>query len=180
MIGNDIIDLPAAAKESRIDRKGFLEKLFLPEEIQSIQCAADPMAATWLLWSCKEAAYKIDHRYTKERKYNPQYFACTLLQQEGSIASGTVTYGRQRCYFRSRITENYIHTYAAITPALLDEISVAISSSPDLLIQQLLPPDEFFYKDEAGIPYIHHRDNDQHTPVSLSHHGRYLGLVKMT
>lgn len=185
MIGNDIIALQVAAQESRINRKGFLEKLFLPEEIQLIYHSADPATTTWLLWSCKEAVYKIIHRYTRERRYAPQRFHCYLQQQESGAAAGTVVYQQQTCYFQSTITTDYIHTYAAITPALLEEIEVFADTtqhcpSTPQRIQPLLSNNELFYKDEAGIPYILHRDTGKQLPVSVSHHGNYLAFVKLS
>lgn len=184
MIGNDIIDLRVAAQESRINRKGFLEKLFLPAEIQLIHHSPDPATTTWLLWSCKEAVYKVIHRYTSERKYAPQSFQCYLQQQENGAASGTVICQQQTGYFQSVITNDYIHTYAAITPALLKQVIVfadTIPHHPDTSqrIQPLLSNKELFCKQEDGIPYILRRDSGEHLPVSVSHHGNYLAFVKL-
>lgn len=185
MIGNDIIALQVAAQESRINRKGFLEKLFLPEEIQLIYHSPDPATTTWLLWSCKEAVYKIIHRYTRERIYAPQRFHCHLQQQESSAASGTVVYEQQTCYFKSTITADYIHTYAAIAPALLNKMDIFANTMQHHLstpqrIQPLLSNKELFCKNEAGIPYILHRDTGEQLPISVSHHGNYLAFVKLS
>ena len=59
MIGNDIVDLNCANKESNWQRSGFLEKLFTKEEQKWIQKAEHKTLAVWLLWSQKESAYKI-------------------------------------------------------------------------------------------------------------------------
>ena len=169
MIGNDIVDLHLAENESRIHRRGFLDKLFLPGEQTMIRSAADPTVMVWLLWSCKESAYKIIHRATHERKFAPQQFSCRLWQLDNNIATGTVTYQQQVYYFRSHYIGSCIHTCAAVTPQLLQELTVfttyRLSDLP------------LFYKDEYGIPYTRERCSGAMLPVSVSHHGKYTGGI---
>ncbi|MEZ2444279.1 4'-phosphopantetheinyl transferase superfamily protein [Chitinophaga sp. RCC_12] len=186
MIGNDIIDLRAAAIESRIHRKGFLEKLFLPAEISMIRNAAAPAVLTWLLWSCKEAVYKIVHRNTRERRYAPLRFMCRVSIPEiglPSSYSGTVLYQQQAYYFRSNITTDFIHTHAAITPQLLSDAVVftgqQLNSGYTALLHEILSTDEVFYKDEDGIPYILHHGDGRKQPVSVSHHGEHCGIMRI-
>jgi len=57
MIGNDIVDLELALKESNWKRKGFLNKIFTNEEQLLISSAINPEIMVWNLWSRKEAAY---------------------------------------------------------------------------------------------------------------------------
>ena len=72
MIGNDIVDLKQAAKDSSWKRPRFLDKIFTPREQQLIWSAKDQDQMVWLLWSMKEAAYKVNvqqfgKRFFKER-----------------------------------------------------------------------------------------------------------------
>ena len=185
MIGNDIIDLRAAATESRIDRKGFLEKLFLPEEIRMIREAATPAVFTWLLWSCKEAVYKIVHRNTRERRYAPQRFSCQVEQDVTSTGcyTGIVLYNQHTYCYQSFITDHCIHTYAAENPRLMQHAAVftkqAAGENYADFMQEVLSSQELFYKDDNGIPYILHREDGRSMPVSVSHHGKYCGIVKL-
>lgn len=184
MIGNDIIDLRAAAIESRIQRKGFLEKLFLPGEINLIREAASPAITTWLLWSCKEAVYKIVHRNTRERKYAPQQFACSIEQEHvyGEVA-GTVLHDNHTYYYQSLVANDHIHTSAATGCFLLRETAVftgrQVAGNYAGFMQQVLSAKELFYKDEMGIPYILHREDGRRLPVSVSHHGTWCGIAKL-
>ncbi|HWV68728.1 4'-phosphopantetheinyl transferase superfamily protein [Chitinophaga sp.] len=183
MIGNDIIDLRAAAVESRIHRKGFLEKLFLPGEIRMIREAAYPAITTWLLWSCKEAVYKIVHRNTRERKYAPQQFTCHITPEHIGKMTGTVLHDNHTYYYQSLVTNDYIHTCAATDAFLLRETLVFTDQQPagnyTGFMQQVLSAKELFYKDETGIPYILHREDGRRLPVSVSHHGMYCGIAKL-
>lgn len=167
MIGNDIVDLHLAEKESRIHRRGFLDKLFLPGEQALVRDAADPAVMVWLLWSCKEAVYKIIHRATHERKFAPHAFGCRLWQLDGASAAGTVVYRQQPYYFRSNYIGSCIHTHAAVDPPLLQELSVFTAYRPAAL--------PLFYKDEHGLPYTRERDSGKALPASISHHGKYIG-----
>ncbi|WP_142685192.1 4'-phosphopantetheinyl transferase family protein [Chitinophaga polysaccharea] len=184
MIGNDIIDLRAAAVESRTHRKGFLEKLFHPCEIRMIREAAAPELVTWLLWSCKEAVYKIVHRNTRERKYAPQQFTCSIEQEHvyGEI-TGTICHNNHNYYYQSQVTDDYIHTCAATGDLLLRETAVytdvQVAGNYTGFMQQVLSAKELFYKDEMGIPYILHRENGRCLPVSVSHHGTWCGIAKL-
>ncbi|MBI2836836.1 MAG: 4'-phosphopantetheinyl transferase superfamily protein [Acidobacteria bacterium] len=59
LVGNDIVDLTApGAGEKHRDRR-FLERVFTPEEQAIIADAADPDRVLWMIWSAKEAAFKI-------------------------------------------------------------------------------------------------------------------------
>lgn len=180
MIGNDIVDLHLAERESNIHRPGFMDKLFMPDEKEMIAKATDPATMVWLLWSCKEAVYKIIHRSTRERKFAPQQFTGYLSQYNGTAAAGTVIYQQQIYYFHSSRIGSCIHTQAAVSPAVLQETDTFTRYllTPDYL-PHMLTAEEGFYKDEDGIPFIHDRYNGQSRPVSVSHHGKYVGIVKM-
>lgn len=180
MIGNDIVDLHLAERESNIYRKGFRDKLFLSHEKDMIEKAVHPATMLWLLWSCKEAVYKIVHRSTRERKFAPQQFACYLSPYSPATVAGSVIYQQQIFYFQSSRIGSCIHTHAAESPQLLQDsvVFTRYYSYPDYL-QHILPASQVFYKDEYGIPFIRDRYTGKSCPVSVSHHGKYIGVVKM-
>ncbi len=76
MIGNDIIDLEKAKRESDWQRRGFLDKLFTSGEQQLIWSSGNAELMIWNLWSRKEAAYKIYNRQSGERFFSPRRFVC--------------------------------------------------------------------------------------------------------
>ena len=71
MIGNDIVDFQKAALESNWLREGYLDKLFCKEEKELILDSKNPHQMVWLLWTMKEAGYKIHFRQ-KFRCYHSQ------------------------------------------------------------------------------------------------------------
>lgn len=178
MIGNDIIDLHLAEKESNICRRGFLDKLFLPVEQDIIAAAAQPAAMVWLLWSCKEAVYKIIHRYSRKRLYAPHHYICTLQQVTSTMVTGTVAHQQQTWHFKSACMGACIHTRAAASPLLLEQLQVYTGYHFTADYTALLPG-RIFYKDADGIPFTRNRYTGECRPVSVSHHGKYLGIASI-
>ena len=92
MIGNDVIDLALAQKESNWKRKGFLDKIFTQKEQLLISNSQNPELMVWNLWSRKEAAYKIYNRQTQNRAYIPKQLECYDLKEKHGIIYGKVIY----------------------------------------------------------------------------------------
>lgn len=151
MIGNDIVDLLQAAKDSDWQRKGFLDKLFTSEEQFLISSDVHPPLMIWLLWSMKESAYKINSRVTKLRFFAPVKLICNNLIIHNNKATGNVQYDDHLYYTSSEIHPDYIHTLAADRP---EELNLAEISIMD-----------------------YHTGYRKGNPQSVSHHGRYLALA---
>lgn len=154
MIGNDIVDLNLALKESNWKRKGYLEKIFSADERFLISSAIDPEIMVWLLWSMKEAAYKVYTRGTKIRTFAPAELCCNNLIIHKKTATGKVQHEDKTYFSNSAIEKKYIHTIAARDPAIFDNVKLKISS---------------YYPSDSSYRASH--------PASVSHHGNYLALA---
>lgn len=152
MIGNDIVDLLQADKDSNWKRKGYLDKIFTEEEQFLISSDMHPALMVWLLWSMKEAAYKINSRVTKLRTFAPIKLRCNNLIIRKGRATGNVLYEDEIYFTSSAFNEDYVHTIAAIT-------------EKDLLL--------------TDIKITEHTSNEYRSsnPASVSHHGRFLALA---
>ena len=126
MIGNDLVDLKVASVESNWKRPRFLDKVFTIEEQQLIMNSKNQHQTVWLLWSMKEAAYKINVQQFGKRFYNPKKLVCHL----SSSTIGYVTIENRTYYTRSAISKNYIYTVASLNylENYLDEIIWLIKS----------------------------------------------------
>lgn len=175
MIGNDIIDLRLAGQESNWQRQGFLSKIFTAAEQEMIRQASIPSDMVWLLWSCKEAAYKIVNRVTNFRMYNPTKFSCTLSDEQENTIRGKVLYAARTYSFISYRNSSYIHTVAASHDFFLSHIAIYTGSS---LPSHLFTTGNSLVKTPDGIPYLINCGTHSTTPVSISHHGKYVGLVQ--
>ena len=163
MIGNDVVDLWQSRQESNWQRKGFLEKLFTAEEQLLIKCHLNHEMMVWMLWSMKEAAYKIYNRETKIREYIPKKLVCSNINfATNSGIQGQVNCYENQYYTKTYLNNDYIHTIAANT---LEDLKNAIEIENKNII-----------KDEYGIPYLRILP-DKFQDVSISHHGRFEKVV---
>jgi phosphopantetheinyl transferase (holo-ACP synthase) len=160
MIGNDIIDLDLARKESNWKRKGFLEKIFSLEEQKLIHNACDPELMVWDLWSKKESAYKIYNRYTGIKGYFPWLLECYWKDKN----FGKVVIGDFSFYTQTEITKSYIYTIAVSETVLFNKIKPL-----ETVIN---------VKKNNGIPFILDV-NANAQPVSITHHGRFQRIISL-
>ncbi len=159
MIGNDVIDLELARKESNWQRSGFLNKIFTADEQRFIIHAENPEIMVWNLWSRKEAAYKIYNRETGIRAYIPMQLECSCEKE----SSGVVFCNGYTFYTQTEISNDTIHT-------------VALSKKDSF--EHVIPLDcktEIIKKN--GIPFAFDKISNQFFPVSKSHHGRFTSIV---
>jgi len=177
--GNDLVDLRQAKLDSNWQRKGFLNKICTAEEQDQVLAAVSPESAFWLLWTMKEAAYKIRNRMTGIRDYSPQRYICRLTSTSSYEAAGEVTSDGITVFTRSTMSTEMIHSVAVLHPAGFE----------DLVFDQLPYTASYaenfnnssgeckLVKDQKGLPAMAHRKTGEYYPASVSHHGRYLIIM---
>ncbi|TDE49221.1 4'-phosphopantetheinyl transferase superfamily protein [Flavobacterium sp. GT3P67] len=155
MIGNDIVDLALARKESNWKRNRFLDKIFTIKEQLLIADNENPEIMIWNLWSRKEAAYKIYNRETGIRGYFPLRLECSY---ENEI-SGSVSIKGNTYFTKTIISNAFVHTIAVVKKENFDAIK-KINSNETV-------------SKANGIPFIIDKQTKIIKPVSISHHGRF-------
>ena len=165
MIGNDVIDLVLARKESNWKRKGFLDKIFTSKEQLLISKSLNPEIMVWNLWSRKEAAYKIYNRQTQMRSYIPLQLECFDLEEKEEILYGKVICYDTIYFTKTRITLESIETIAVLQTSDFDTIKYLNS--------------EVTIVKTNGIPDYYDTENQVLKPISKSHHGRFEKLVTL-
>jgi len=163
VIGNDIVDLALARKESNWKRKGFLDKLFTVREQLLISKSDDPEVSVWNLWSRKEAAYKIYNRQTQLRAFIPLQLECFDIETKSNILYGKVICYDTIYYTKTKITSQYIETNAVTNPIDFDKIKQIHASKT--------------ISKTDGIPDYFDIENKVWKPVSKSHHGRFERII---
>jgi phosphopantetheinyl transferase (holo-ACP synthase) len=163
MIGNDIVDLVLAQKESNWKRKGFLDKIFTSNEQLLILNAENPTIMVWNLWSRKEAAYKIYNRQTQIRGYFPLQLECFDLEITDEIILGKVEIKNLVYFTKTVITNQFINTIAVENSQDFDEITTLENRKN---IQK-----------NNGIPSYFENENSTQRPTSISHHGRFEQII---
>lgn len=165
MIGNDVIDLLQSRKESNWQRRGFIDKLFTPDEKLLIANAANSEIMVWMLWSMKEAAYKVYNRETKIREYIPQKLVCTITSQNQNSSTGNVVCSGKMYYTQTLLSPEHIHTIAV---SQLDDLNKIIEIEKKEIS-----------KDPYGIPFLTNAMPHTIQAVSISHHGRFEKVVTL-
>lgn len=160
MIGNDIIDLALAKKESNWRRKGYLDKIFTPMEQSLILGSLNPDTMVWNLWSRKEAAYKIYNRETGIRGYFPLQLECFYENQ----TTGSVSIQGKTYFTKTKISKTEIHTIAVANQTYFDKIKTLNSIDKISKIN--------------GIPFLLDALTKKTKLVSISHHGKlWVGIT---
>ena len=162
MIGNDVIDILQSRKESNWQRKGFIEKIYTVDEQLLISNAADPERMLWMLWSMKEAAYKVYNRQTKKREFNPKKLVCSLASENYNHYEGNVICSGNIYHTQTILSSENIHTIAV---SHFDDLTKVIEIENKAIL-----------KDKHGIPYLSFSKNTIQD-VSISHHGRFEKVV---
>ena len=165
MIGNDIVDLALAQKESNWKRKGFLDKIFTQNEQLLILNAENPTTMVWNLWSRKEAAYKIYNRQTGIRGYFPLQLKCFDLEIIDGVVFGKVEI-KDFVYFTKTVIKNqFINTIAVEKFQDFDKITT-LENRKNI-------------RKNNGIPSYFEKDNSVPRPISISHHGRFEQIISI-
>ena len=189
MIGNDIVDLNLAKKESDWKRPRFLDKIFTQKEQQLISTSAKPDQMVWLLWSMKESAYKLYVQHFEKRFFAPKKFECEISKREGNKFQGVVYISGFQCFTCSIVTKCYIYSIAN-----KDKKNVFLSNefflkSTTVKAQHSIvnhrakkhfadlsgtPFEEIrILKNEIGVPFFYAEKQNLKVPVSTTHHGRF-------
>jgi phosphopantetheinyl transferase (holo-ACP synthase) len=185
MIGNDIIDLAAAKKESNWRREGYLKKLFSIEEQDYIKESTTPDSSVWSLWSMKEAVYKAEFRRTLHYEYAPLKIRCIKMNQEDNMLKCELLYNDIKYFTFTKILSNYLHTIACRWKKDFTYLKIIVvkdypeNYSVYLKKNKLLSSSEFIIKSDCGIPNLINIEKEKIYPMSISHHGRFLATVSI-
>jgi phosphopantetheinyl transferase (holo-ACP synthase) len=163
MIGNDIVDLALARKESNWKRKGFLDKIFTNKEQLLILNAKNSEVMVWNLWSRKEAVYKIYNRQTGIRRYFPLQFECFDLEIINGIIFGKVSIKDSVYFTKTEINPEFVNTIAIKNVTDFDAIKTLENRK--------------YIKKSNGIPSYFETEKLVSKPVSISHHGRFEQII---
>lgn len=193
MIGNDIIDLVAARRESNWQRPGFLHKLFTDKERGIIESSVHPDSRVWLLWSMKESAYKAWMQQGGKRFFGPKKIRCQLEYKVNDYKTiGSVTIENNLFHTQSILTESYIYTSTAKQDdstiyqtefqvfkigkgSATTKSQIAHATLMDYYAKQkkVSSLDLSLEKSNTGVPFLRYKKQKLDLSISLTHHGDY-------
>lgn len=178
MLGNDVIDLTLAKMQSNWTRRNYLSKVFSHQEQNIIYSSDNPDLMVWLIWSMKEAAYKIVNRKTGVRFYDPKGFCCNF-DLDGSQAKGSVSYLGERFITHSEVAQNYVHTLSLKEGIRLEKCKIIhIQNCSDYVTcfnnNHL---NLKLQKNRSGLPEVYEELTMKQYTASISHHGNFLFIA---
>lgn len=178
MLGNDVVDLHLAGRENCWRRPNYLSKIFTPDEQQLVQGSDCPDLVVWLIWSMKEAAYKIVNRNTGIRFYDPKGFHCTFQIQD-SKCTGSVDYRNEKFITHSEITKHYVHTLSFKTNSDMEQCCVMQRQNSSDYISCFNGRHKGLQlqRNNKGLPEIFIGHTHSHHLASVSHHGQFLFIA---
>jgi len=156
MIGNDVVDLVLARKESNWKRKGFLNKLFTTFEQNLIQEARNQEEMVWMLWSIKESAYKAYQRINYNEGFYPTKIKIIAINSKNESVIqlfDTILYGQ------TQINKDIIKTIVVLNKLNFNKL-VYLNSIE-------------YIKDSNGLPI----SLNYKKLISVSHHGRFQEII---
>jgi phosphopantetheinyl transferase (holo-ACP synthase) len=157
MIGNDVVDLELARKESNWQRKGFLDKIFTKNEQQFILNSDNPSEMVWNLWSRKEATYKIIIQKGGIKGYYPIKIECLNTDNQ----NGIVVFDEHYFCTKTISSKEFIH-------------SISVTNSTFFNLVKTVKTNENIIKIE-GIPF--YIFDSKLFPASKTNHGKFQKTV---
>lgn len=183
MLGNDIVDLIIAEKESDWRRRGYLEKIFTRFEQNLIKSSSNPDLLVWILWSMKEAVYKAHFRIARHREFAPTKIEIKNLDITKESAAAEANYYNIKYFTKTDISDSFVHSIALIDPLKFSEIKTVklTTTSRDytslLINKNVINKTDNVVKTKEGIPNIATKEGILKSPISISHHGNYLAII---
>lgn len=203
-VGNDVVDLKAAAAIGRSRDTRFLQRVLGAAEIESVLAADRPDSLLWAFWAAKETAYKVISKSHPGVTSAPRRYPVTVCPErtEGG-ARGVVNTPCGAIPVKWAFTEDYVHCVGGdagghMQEARLDKIkcglnridtcgkpgsrvphreeSVQVRRHAAAHIASLLSlnPGGIHISRAEGPPVVCIEDGPEDIDVSLSHDGRFL------
>lgn len=154
MIGNDVVDLILAKKESNWKRKGYLDKLFSNTDQDFIKNANNQDEMVWMLWSIKESTYKAYQRICYNQGFYPLKIKIESLNLIEAIYFSKVKLFEINFYGKTIIENEIVKT--VVVKNENDFANLVSCNSAE------------YQKNSNGLPFEVHSKK----PISISHHGR--------
>ncbi len=181
MIGNDLVCFKSNPTRVAERHERYLRKTFTAKEREVIVASRFPFI-NLLLWSAKEAAFKIymQQHPEKEKFYAPKKFEVSIKIIKPMEASGTVTYLSKIYFFSTNILDDYLHTIAVANEATLPSVFTNIYKKVHNQERRIMNP-EFgkieILKNQFGIPKAFVKGEELPYAVSVSHDGEWEAVV---
>lgn len=192
MISNDIISLKDKLHLATFSNSNALRKIFTTSEIKYIESDLTGYMP-YLLWSCKECAYKILTKRGFRKAFAPSFYHVAPVKNNSTTFKGTVTYDNiQVCSVISETTSDFISTigtsnaknFHKIKKKLFENLKTSGKKElvRDFVATELNVP-KFsvnFLKNYWGIPQVTISGTNQNIDISISDDFNLVSIAILT
>lgn len=126
LVGNDIVDLQHPDNQNKASNIRLLKKILTPLEILTVQQAANPNTMLWLLWSCKEAAYKVAIKMGIQPFNDATQISIDFNNTNNLLYCGTAVVKNIQCFTKTILSNNYAYSIASKQPCIFNKIQGTI------------------------------------------------------
>lgn len=191
-IGNDVVDLADPDADLRSFHRRFVERVFTEEEQARIRASPSVSLSLWAHWAAKESAYKALRRPLPSTPFVPLSFVVKLRDPDHDLMAGHVRHGDLCVSVVVRRTPAWLHAVAVPDPPArsdrlmhgvtrLREGEDSSTTARRLACRELAPrlgcPRKALRIGRSRPPRIYVRDEVLPVPISLSHHGSWVGYA---
>lgn len=130
-IGNDVVNLDSIDNQIELSER-YLSKSYTAAERSWMQLRTQSLEDMWMLWSCKESAFKVMTKLISAARFNPKEFEVTVGEMDiGSSATTwncVVRHGPHEIFCIASVWPNFITTIACNSPTSLYDITTSSAS----------------------------------------------------
>ena len=164
MIGFDIVDLEEANSTKHKNDERFIERILCTEE-RDIFSEFEEENLIWVCWSIKESAYKATPAKSQEL-FRPLRYKITSIKQSDNKIEAEVQF--EKFHFKSivEVFSDRILTISVINGFTHRKVNFSKEIYRD------------YHYLSSGKPVLIGAINNAEN-ISVSHHGRYTGMVVM-
>ena len=181
----------------------FLKKILTDAESEMVQNAENPDKALWLLWSCKETAYKVIKKSHVDTAFLPRRWVVILKKTESVYSEGEVKIPETEAVYVRLFSDSYhIHCVGADCLATLDNLICKVEILPEKGNKGNTDPSSFLRKclarnladcfninlsditinrlkekKELQPPHVYINGTKSDIDISLSHDGQYVAYA---
>lgn len=114
-VGNDIVDLTNPDISLKHESERFINRVLDKSEIDFLKGSNDPKETLWLLWSGKEAGYKVLKKIYPKISFSHSKFIVTLGESlKDGFLRGSLVYNGNIISLRWTQTKDWVHCVAVL------------------------------------------------------------------
>ncbi len=187
MVGNDLVDLRDRETQPTSRHPRFDSRVFTAAEGRLIRTSRDSNRVRWMLWACKESAFKLVKRQNPTVAFSPRAFEVTMVFPDLAYVTHQERIVCVEIDWRRGDTIHAIATWNRMDATRLISAVGETTSNPSKAVRDLArrrlawalscnPSEIVIASGPDRVPKLRIGGNSSRGFMSLSHHGRFVAF----